>query len=140
MYFKNFLLLIYRKIHNDHTAKLAQESLSSAIIFPVSECFFQPYFHFSSKSHTIFVRGLSTFTVCVKRIASDISWCAVKSDAAVLCALNNGDITPHCFGVCLNLHSIVMAYINVDDQPVTMHFCKSKFRTSCCPMNNVPIS
>ena len=43
------------------------------------------------------------FTVCVKKISSDISWSAVKSEAAVLCALNSCDITPHCFGVCLSL-------------------------------------
>ena len=40
------------------------------------------------------------FIVCVKKMAKDlVSLQALKSEAAVLFALNSGDSTPHCFGV-----------------------------------------
>ena len=61
------------------------------------------------------------FTVCVKRVDSDVSWSAVKSEAAILYALNTGDVTPHCFGACISLHCIVMSYIHVDDKQVTLY-------------------
>ena len=35
-------------------------------------------------------------TVCVKKMDTEVSWSAVKSEAAILYALNTGDITPHC--------------------------------------------
>ena len=40
------------------------------------------------------------FTVCVKKVDPDVPWSAVKSEAAILYALNSGDVTPHCFGAC----------------------------------------
>lgn len=62
-----------------------------------------------------------TFTVCVKKVDMSVSWSAVKSEAAILFALNTGDVTPHCFGACSSLHAIVMSYIHVDDKPVTLY-------------------
>ena len=61
------------------------------------------------------------FAVCVKKMDAEVVWSAVRSEAAILHALNTGDSTPHCFGVCLALHSIVMSYIHVDNKPVTMY-------------------
>ena len=61
------------------------------------------------------------FTVCVKKMDTEVSWSAVKSEAAILYALNTGDITPHCFGACVSLHSIVMSYIHVADKPMTLY-------------------
>ena len=61
------------------------------------------------------------FTVCVKKVDPDVSWSAVKLEAAILYALNTGDVTPHCFGACVSLHSIVMSCIHVDDKPMTLH-------------------
>ena len=59
--------------------------------------------------------------VCVKEMDPDVPWSAVKSEAAILYALNSGDVTPHRFGACLSLHSIVMSYIHVDDKPTTLY-------------------
>ena len=44
----------------------------------------------------------------------------MKSEAAILCALNEGPYTPHCFGFCPANHSIIMMYIHVDNKPVTL--------------------
>ena len=42
------------------------------------------------------------FMVFVKKMEKDkVSLQGVKSEAAILCALNTGGFTPPCFGVCL---------------------------------------
>lgn len=61
------------------------------------------------------------YTVCVKKMSTDISWSAVKSEAAILSNLNTGNVTPHCFGICLPLHAIVMSFINIDDRPMSLY-------------------
>ena len=43
------------------------------------------------------------------------------SEAATLYSLNAGDSTPHCFGACSSLHSIVMSYIHLKDKPMTLY-------------------
>ena len=59
--------------------------------------------------------------VCVKKMEKDkVSLQGVKSEAAILCALNTGGFTPHCFGVCLSLHAVVKSYVSVSSRPVTM--------------------
>ena len=61
------------------------------------------------------------YVVCVKKMEKDaVSVQALKSEAAILCSLNGGGFTPHCFGICLNLHAIVMSYINVLDKSITL--------------------
>ena len=61
------------------------------------------------------------FMVCVKKMEKDkVSLQGVKSEAAILGALNTGGFTPHCFGVCLSLHAVVMSYVSVSSRPVTM--------------------
>jgi serine/threonine protein kinase len=61
------------------------------------------------------------YVVCVKRMEKDVvSLQALKSEGAILCSLNGGGFTPHCFGVCLSLHAIVMSYINVLNKSVTL--------------------
>ena len=61
------------------------------------------------------------FMVCVKKMEKDkVSLQGVKSEAAILCALNTGGFTPHCFGVCLSLHAVAMSYVSVSSRPVTM--------------------
>ena len=57
----------------------------------------------------------------MKKVDMSVSWSAVKSEAAILFALNTGDVTPHCFGACSSLHAIVMSYIHVDDKPMTLY-------------------
>ena len=59
------------------------------------------------------------FEVCVKQVSEEFSAQAVKSEAAVMLALNCCAFTPHCFGVFS--HSIVMAFVNVDGKPVSLH-------------------
>ena len=60
------------------------------------------------------------FTVCVKRLKKDVPLHAVKSEAAILFALNSGEYTPHCFGVCTLQHAIVMSLVHVTGKPVTL--------------------
>ena len=80
------------------------------------------------------------FIVCVKKMAKDlVSLQALKSEAAVLFALNSGDSTPHCFGVCLSLHAIIMTYINLNNNPVSLfsllyekHYLSLPFSTQQC--------
>ena len=61
------------------------------------------------------------YVVCVKRMEKDVvSLQALKSEAAILCSLNGGGFTPHCFGICLSLHAIVMSYINVLNKSITL--------------------
>ena len=60
------------------------------------------------------------FTVCVKRLKKDVPLHAVKSEAAILFALNSGEYTPHCFGVCTTQHAIVMSLVHVTGKPVTL--------------------
>ena len=57
-------------------------------------------------------------SLCEKKVNSDVPWSAVKSEAAILYALNTGDVTPHCFGACVSLHSIV---IHVNNKPTTLY-------------------
>ena len=61
------------------------------------------------------------FVVCAKRMEKErVSVQALRSEAAILCSLNMGGFTPHCFGVCLGLHAIIMSYINIDGKPVSL--------------------
>ena len=61
------------------------------------------------------------YIVCVKRMEKDtVSVQALKSEAVILCSLNGGGFTPHCFGVCLSLHAIIMSHINVLNKSVTL--------------------
>lgn len=57
-------------------------------------------------SHCTRMTYKDNFTVCMKKVDEDVSWSAVKSKAAILFALNTGDVMPHCFGACSSLHSI----------------------------------
>ena len=71
--------------------------------------------------------------VCVKKMEKDkVSLQGVKSEAAILCALNTGGFTPHCFGVCLSLHAVVMSYVSVSSRPVTIFsllgFCSPSYK------------
>lgn len=61
------------------------------------------------------------FVVCAKRMEKErVSIQALRSEAAILYSLNTGGFTPHCFGVCLGLHAIIMSYINIDGKPVSL--------------------
>lgn len=61
------------------------------------------------------------FVVCAKKVEKErVSIQALRSEAAILCSLNMGGFTPHCFGVCLGLHAIIMSYINIDGKPVSL--------------------
>jgi len=53
------------------------------------------------------------FLVCAKELTTDVSPKAIKSEAAILVALNSCQYTPHCFGVCLARRAIVMSYISI---------------------------
>ena len=61
------------------------------------------------------------FKVCVKRMSESVSIQAVKAEAAALQKLNAGAFTPHCFGVCVSMKAIIMSYINIDNEPVSLH-------------------
>ena len=73
------------------------------------------------------------FIVCVKKMKKDVPLHAVKSEAAVLFALNTCEFTPHCFGICLALHSIIMSYVNIDGKPVTFKSLLYKKNTKLYP-------
>ena len=61
------------------------------------------------------------FAVCVKQMKKDrVSIQALKSEASILFTLNNGGFTPHCFGVCLDLYAVIMLYICVGGQPISL--------------------
>lgn len=60
------------------------------------------------------------FVVCSKKINDSVSLSAIRSESAILFALNDGPYTPHCFGFCVSLRSIIMMYVHVDNQPVSL--------------------
>lgn len=61
-----------------------------------------------------------TFVVCSKKFSDTTSLQAMKSEAAILCAMNDGLYTPHCFGFSVALRSIIMMYIHVDTKSVNL--------------------
>ena len=46
---------------------------------------------------------------------------SVKCEAAVLLKLNAGVFTPHCFGVCESLNAIVMSFINIENNAMSLY-------------------
>ena len=72
---------------------------------------------FGSCAQMVF-KGLK---VCVERMSESVSIQAVKAEAAALQKLNAGAFTPHCFGVCVSMKAIIMSYINIDNEPVSLH-------------------
>jgi len=61
------------------------------------------------------------FLVCAKELTPDVSPKAIKSEAAILVALNSCQYTPPCFGVCLARCAIVMSYISIAGKSVNLH-------------------
>ena len=61
------------------------------------------------------------FIVCAKRMEKErVSIQALRSEAAILYSLNKSGFTPHCFGVCLGLHAIIMSYISINGKSVSL--------------------
>ena len=76
------------------------------------------------------------FVVCSKKLNDEVSLPAMKSEAAVLFALNDGPYTPHCFGFCVSLHSIIMVCIHVEDKPVSLQSLVSDKNLLVVPMES----
>lgn len=61
------------------------------------------------------------YAVCVKIIADGLPLSSIMAEANILCLLNDGEHTPHCFGVCLEKRAIVTSYVSVSNKPQTLH-------------------
>ena len=73
---------------------------------------------FSSCSKQVF---RDSFVVCVKQLSPNVPLQAIKSEAAILRALNSCEFIPYCFGVCPTNKAVVMEYLSVDDKPINLY-------------------
>ena len=61
------------------------------------------------------------FEVCVKRFDSLTSIDAIKAEAEIMVMLNTRGFTPHCFGICVDMHALIMMNITVQSLQISLY-------------------
>lgn len=61
------------------------------------------------------------YPVCVKVFADNSPLSLIRAEASLLCHLNCGEHTPHCFGLCVEKRAIITSYISICNKPITLH-------------------